>query len=384
LHSAVREIRQALHDDAVASRFVETVPRQGYRFVAPVEPVRERPRQRLRWRLAASLAGLALATAVVAWWSLASQEVPVPSAAVEATQRAYFVLEQRSGDSGHRAFELFERALRLDPEYVPALVGRARSRLWMSGGVGERWRAALAAAEPDMEQALALDPRCAAAWTLKARVRWLLHRDNEGAERAFGRALEIDRSQPRLLREWARFLASQQRHEEALQAIRELRERHPGEISPSMSAAWIYFYARRYEVAVAEGLSALELAPDDFGVHHLLATAFSALGDTDQANKHYTRMRELTTADSELPEDDDQWWLLGPDQGGPAIPEYSKALLVLARGDADRAYGFLERSVRTRESPSAMLAVDPRLDPLRSEPRFQALERQVVSAHSSG
>jgi TolB-like protein/Tfp pilus assembly protein PilF len=39
VHTAIRKIRQALHDSAEAPAFVETVPGKGYRFVAPVEIV---------------------------------------------------------------------------------------------------------------------------------------------------------------------------------------------------------------------------------------------------------------------------------------------------------------------------------------------------------
>src|SRR5262249_40734731 len=39
INTAIRKIRQALKDDAEESRFVQTVPAKGYRFIAPVAPV---------------------------------------------------------------------------------------------------------------------------------------------------------------------------------------------------------------------------------------------------------------------------------------------------------------------------------------------------------
>src|SRR5215470_14450767 len=39
LNFCIRQIREALGDDADAPRYVETLPRRGYRFVAPVVPV---------------------------------------------------------------------------------------------------------------------------------------------------------------------------------------------------------------------------------------------------------------------------------------------------------------------------------------------------------
>jgi DNA-binding winged helix-turn-helix (wHTH) protein len=37
LGTAVKKLRQALNDDADFPRYIETVPRRGYRFIAPVE-----------------------------------------------------------------------------------------------------------------------------------------------------------------------------------------------------------------------------------------------------------------------------------------------------------------------------------------------------------
>ena len=44
VHTAIRKIRQALRDAPEAPTFIETVPGKGYRFVAPVEAMRRRPR----------------------------------------------------------------------------------------------------------------------------------------------------------------------------------------------------------------------------------------------------------------------------------------------------------------------------------------------------
>src|SRR5215470_3312808 len=41
LNLCIRQIREALGDDADAPRYVETLPRRGYRFIAPVEEAAE-------------------------------------------------------------------------------------------------------------------------------------------------------------------------------------------------------------------------------------------------------------------------------------------------------------------------------------------------------
>lgn len=65
LNYCLRQIRLALGDDARAPRFIETVPRQGYRFIAPltgIGPVARRTAGRLRTRAAAAAVITALVT----------------------------------------------------------------------------------------------------------------------------------------------------------------------------------------------------------------------------------------------------------------------------------------------------------------------------------
>lgn len=66
LNYCIRQLRAALNDDARAPKFIETVPRQGYRFVAPVEAVRDSPTRR-PWSLAVRIAAALLVVASLAW-----------------------------------------------------------------------------------------------------------------------------------------------------------------------------------------------------------------------------------------------------------------------------------------------------------------------------
>ena len=83
LNTAIQKIRQALDDSASSPRFVETVPRAGYRFVAPVEAAPDpsppweaypQPRHHPVWF---ALAGLAAVAAAIAAWNLGDVAEPV-------------------------------------------------------------------------------------------------------------------------------------------------------------------------------------------------------------------------------------------------------------------------------------------------------------------
>ncbi len=83
LSTCINQVRSALGDRAASPRFVETLPRRGYRFVAPVEPagqdfVRERPARRYWPGVAAAAAIVAMAIVAMNWPSSPSRPFPNP------------------------------------------------------------------------------------------------------------------------------------------------------------------------------------------------------------------------------------------------------------------------------------------------------------------
>jgi len=84
LNTAVQKIRQALGDSAESPRFIETIPRLGYRFVAPLQGARAEevqpkdapePRRRFPWPAIVAVAVVAtLAAGLLSWWLLGREE----------------------------------------------------------------------------------------------------------------------------------------------------------------------------------------------------------------------------------------------------------------------------------------------------------------------
>jgi hypothetical protein len=60
------------------------------------------------------------------------------------------------------------------------------------------------------------------------------------------------------------------------------------------------------------------------------------------------------------------------------VPSYYFALVHTGLGERDQALRYLERAYEERSTVLAYLLIDPRLAPLRSEPRFVALARRLA------
>jgi len=439
INYCVRQIRIALDDDAESPRFVETVPKVGYRFVAPVdavpgEEVAPRPvrpvgpaRSAPRWRsgpiavvLLVILAIGAVAGTVAVLRSRRSSDAGPPVAVRTAVipEEAHFrYLEARHlldrADSAHpvadaeRAIELLQAALEEAPDYAPA-----------HAALGDAWlyrydvprSEALANAERSAQRALDLDPEMAQAHALDATTRLFLHFDWDGAAEHVGRALELDPRNVDALFLKAVLSSARGRHDEGIAAARHALELAPGHL-PDISLGWFYFFARRYDQAIEEAERILELVPTDEPSHRVLLLAAFEMGDEERADREFrrfwrTRLVEVVEArtgeppaeewlDDQLEDSpgarevfrigwqsfDNQRSLEG--QGmSPTIPaEYA----VLA-GEAAPAIHYLLRACQeqTGSWDLVFVAEDPRWDPLRGQPGFDEVLRCVGVDDRSG
>lgn len=225
----VFKLRRALGDDPKAPRFVETLPKRGYRLrldapaessvtATPVEveprpapPPRPRRLRRLLWL--AALALLTVGTLWVAFTWRSATPAPPPAVPAEIAARATDFYFQYSREDNEAAIELFERLVGSYPEYAPAYSGLANSLVqrvmrWPAEppGVVHRTlrtaledghmrlpaaRRTLERAEALARQAVALAPADAEAHKALGLVR-STRDDFAGARAAYTRAIELD------------------------------------------------------------------------------------------------------------------------------------------------------------------------------------------------
>ena len=159
LTQVVSDLRQALGDDSSSARFIETVPRRGYRFIAAVDLKTARDPE---------------ANPI----SPASLTTPVPPGARAGVRETSSLDAYRAFTEGRLKLERmdaaqvpagiadFERAITLDPRYAPPYVGLAHARFWLYEASRAHNRPdapQLTAAIADAHHALDLDPDLAEA-----------------------------------------------------------------------------------------------------------------------------------------------------------------------------------------------------------------------------
>jgi serine/threonine-protein kinase len=206
--------------------------------------------------------------------------------------------------------------------------------------------------------------------------------DVNGAAAAAMQALQLNPGSSDVQRGYANFASSLGRHEAAIAAAQKAVELDP--ISPqahtTLSAALLN--ARQYDKAEAAARRAITLAPDRPGVHAALGIALVLLARPDEALAEFEREsvdwgrmtgRAIVFAASGKPDLARAEMEAMRSRFGDAA-SYQYAEINAALGDRDEAFRWLATARRVRD-PGLMSSalVDPVLDALRSDPRFDAL-----------
>jgi len=374
LHSCIKQVRAALGDDASSPRFIETLPRRGYRFLPEVRSGATRPSRRRGWLLAALAATVAVAGLFLSGMMSASSRRAHDASpeAREALLKARYLLnkpddgEPTSLDAAER---YFREAIDLDARLVEAHEGLAEVSLrrGLSSGALDAYEAAVASSERALALAPPDEPPAAALFS-RAMGLWYGRWDWDGAGESFERALAQDDELARAHHWYAYYLSGLGRHEEALREIERARELDP--LSPAIQSdvGWFYFFAGRYEKALAASRRTLEIEPRFVLAEDCIVECYLALGRKDAAIREASRFAQHSF------ETLDALWRARLDSGrGP----YDAGLAALRLGHEDEALELLREAVARRSLWLPVLRVDPRWSSIRDRPELVALEREV-------
>jgi DNA-binding winged helix-turn-helix (wHTH) protein/thioredoxin-like negative regulator of GroEL len=296
LNHCLNRIRRVLGDDAHAPRFVETVPRQGYRFLAAVEAIEgevvapaapsvapaPRPRRSGAWLAGAAALLLALQSADATRRARVGEDAWVSP--VAAAQSA-FVEGRRLLDEGpagwRRSVESFREAAQHDPGFAPAHYEMADAYMRLGENGVLPAHEAFPAARRAARAALAIEDS-AEPLVILAAIDLNYDWDWAAAERAYRRARDLDPDRIDASLGLARLLSAAGRHDEALAVVNETETRHPGCPVIVRDAGLTHYRARRFDEAARRFRDWAELAPDLRDPHHWLALLHHLRGQDER------------------------------------------------------------------------------------------------------
>ncbi len=407
----VRQIRTALHDSADTPCYVETLPRRGYRFIAPVQRLAgpahdlspsastEAGRARLVRRPRLAIACLAFLITAAAAADGMLRHAPRGSAAPgnararQEVEVGRFFLNKVNREDTYRAIEHFEAAAREDPANAPAFAGLADSYNQLAGVfiAGKPPANVRLLAIRAATRAIQLDPSLADAYVALGYT--TLHElDWSQAEWTLRRAIELNPNHTGAHLTYANYLAAQRRFKEAIAQARQALEIEPVSLRARQGLGWMLYFDRQYEAAIRELQTIVEMDRNYALAQFHLGEALLVSGRFAEAIPTLQKAVDLTER-APAPLGLLALAYAGDHQGAEAqriledleqrsknehVPSGAVLLAYIAVGDKARAIDMLERGFAERDNYEIWIDASPLMDTLRSEPRYQALCRQVL------
>lgn len=283
-----------------------------------------------------------------------------------------------------------ERALKLDPSFAPAWAVLALCHSIRAERGMAPPNEALAQAEAAAKKALSLDDELAEAHGAIGEVR-ILRRDYRAAVRSLQRAIELNPGLPQPYTSLGHVLYIHERHAEAAEAMLKARSLDPFSMIIHTCVGDAYYYAREYEKSVVYYRMAIELDARFDGAHTDLARSLEALGRLDESRAQYEEGRRLSggvagpsfgLAHVEVSagnEKEARRMLreLTDARATRVVSAWGIAVLHARLGDVDEAFHWLQVALEEQATGLVFLRVHPRLDPIRSDPRFLPLLQKV-------
>jgi tetratricopeptide (TPR) repeat protein len=319
-----------------------------------------------------------------------SKAATVDPVAHEAYLRGRFFWGQRNEAALTKAIVQFESALSLAPHYARAHSGIADcyGLLCWFGSMPPRESGPRAAAAAS--RALELDDSISEGHASLALVRFWYEWDWKGAEEEFLRAIELNPSYASARQWYASYLNAMGRLEEAQAQLSRARELDPLSLIISMNAADSFFYGRKFDDAIEHLRALLEHEPNFFPAWYNLGRVYIQKGMHQEAVSSFEKVRDHSGNPQGEPALAHAYALAGKtgaarkmlrqltEQAGSRITAAPLiAHIHLGLGETEKAMEWLRKGVEERSYWMTMLKVDPVYDPIRSDPRFQALLKRV-------
>ncbi len=297
------------------------------------------------------------------------------------------------GKGLYKAVESLEQAIRKDQGYAAAHASLAGC--YNTLGV---WNLmpptkAMSKAKAAALRALEIDDTLAEAHAAMGRVRLHYDWDWREAEREFKRAIELDPNYAKAHSWYGEFSAAMGRLDEAVAQSRRALDLDPFSLMVKARVGWIYYLARHYEAAIEQERRTLEMDPNWTSAHYFLGLACEQEGRYSEAMEELQKAQSLSGCPETIEALGHASAVSGKRSRAMSIlgrleqlakqryvSPYGRALIHTGLGHTDEAFGWLKRTCDERGQGGRgliHLRVDPRLDRLRSDPRFRCLLRRV-------
>ena len=300
----------------------------------------------------------------------------------------------RYTDEGFRkSIEYFKEAIAKDPNYALAYSGLADSYSLLGEMAYAPAKESFPQGRAYAEKALAMDETLASAHLSLGIVKLFYDWELPEAGNQLRRAKELDPNNAQIYHFYGHYLELIGRLDEGVEETRQGLALDPTNLILNSELAFGFYLARHPDAAIAQARKTLELDPNFSYASCILAWAY------EQKRMYQEAMTELNRARAVSSPPDWSWIvaeigcvdaLNGDRAGAEKVIEQLKArptneyldpgllaYLYIALGDKDQAFVWMEKAYQDRSGMIGWVQVEPKFDPVRSDPRFANLERRM-------
>jgi tetratricopeptide (TPR) repeat protein len=286
----------------------------------------------------------------------------------------------------NKALGYFRQAVQRDPQYAQAYAGLADTYDLLGAYELLPPEKSFPKAKEFADKALQLDATLSKAYTARATAASFWDFDWTTADRDFKRAIALDPSSAIAHHWYGEHFINIGKAERAVSELKYARDLDPLSLPVNSTLGRVYRDAQRYEEAIQQCQKTLELDPNSSMGHWCLAQAY--MGE----RRYSTAIPELQLANTlgttPLLACDLGYAYAATGQTGRAkvilealmhkaesayVAPYLIGAIHAALGERDEAFKWLEKAYDERDSHITYLPLDPEMDCLRSDPRFQFL-----------
>lgn len=301
-----------------------------------------------------------------------------------------FFWNKRDEKGLNTAIHYFEQALQKDPNYALAWAGLADSYSLMGEYTNTSRRELYPRQMEAVNKALEIDDHLAEAHISLAVSLMLNEWDWINSEREFKIGLDLNPNYATGHHWYSQWLLYNGRFDEALNEISLAVDLDPVSQGILKDKGIHYYYQRDYDQAIAIGLQVLQLSSDFAPAHRLLSLAYSGKGLFNKAIAENQKWGELTG--NKIKTEVSLVHIYAASGLKSVVPKMIRdiesaglgandirgmALVYAALGENDLAFRWLEKSFDMHEESLCNIKIDPKLDALRSDERYELLVKKI-------
>jgi serine/threonine protein kinase/tetratricopeptide (TPR) repeat protein len=304
----------------------------------------------------------------------------------------YFVTTKRTEEWIKKGIAHFQEAIDLDPNYALAYSGIAEAYGLLASSTGG-WlpEKAYPKAKAAAQKALELDETLGEAHCSLGFFRLLYDWNFAEAEREFKRAVELSPNHPNAHDGYGFYLKAVGRLGEAIEKCKKLQELDPLFPFAYVSLGYAYYFARDYENAIEECNKALELDAFSTFAYRNLGLAYLQQKKYDSAISALSKAVTFSSgglafesylgfAYARAGKKSDALEVLANLEELAKeryVPAYNFAMIYLGLNDFDKSFEYLEAAFKERSGFLPFLKVEPLVDDLRNDLRFQDMVKRI-------